>query len=124
MESYPDDADGAVLAALAAQGVDMSQPLLMEFIVAVPDESSAENCLKAMTTAGYDADIEFDEGESDYDPDGEDDDEFGPAWTIYVELRMIPDYHEIIRVQAELDRIARPWGGSSDGWGVMFDEDA
>jgi hypothetical protein len=33
---------------------------------------------------------------------------------------MIPEYNEIIRIQAELDRIARPFGGKSDGWGVMY----
>ena len=67
MTTYPDDADGAVLADLAAQGVDMSQPLLIEFPVAVPDEASANKTLKAMTKAGYDSHIEYDEGEPDED---------------------------------------------------------
>jgi hypothetical protein len=29
-------------------------------------------------------------------------------------------YDEMIRIQAELDRIARPFGGKSDGWGAIF----
>lgn len=52
MPTYPDDADGAVLTQLAAQGVDMSQPLLIEFPVAIPDEATAEKTLKAMVDAG------------------------------------------------------------------------
>ena len=34
MTDYPDDADGAVLANLAAEGIDMSLPMLIEFAVA------------------------------------------------------------------------------------------
>jgi len=125
MTTYPDDADGAVLADLAAQGVDMSQPLPIEFPVAVPDEASAHKTLKAMTDAGYESHIEYDEGEPD--DDGEidpDDDEFGPSWTVFANVRMVPEYNEIVRIQAELDRLARPYGGNSDGWGVMVGGDA
>ena len=124
MTTYPDDADGAVLADLAARGVDMSTPLLIEFPVAVPDEAAAESSLKAMTKAGYESRIEYDKGEPDYDPDVDDEDEFGPSWTVYADVRMIPEYNEIMRIQAELDRVARPFGGKSDGWGVMLDGDA
>lgn len=124
MTTYPDDADGAVLADLAAQGIDMSQSLLIEFPVAVPDEASAKNSALAMTKAGYDARIEYDEGEPDYDPAVDDEDEFGPSWTVYADVQMIPEYNEIMRIQADLDRIAGPFGGKSDGWGVMFEGDS
>jgi hypothetical protein len=99
----------------------MSQPLLIEFQVAVADEASANKTLKAMTKAGYDSHIEYDEGEPD--DDGEidpDDEEFGPSWTVFAHVRMVPEYNEIMRIQAELDRLARPFGGNSDGWGVML----
>lgn len=61
MTTYPDDTDGAVLADLAAQGVDMSQPLLIDFPVAAPDEASANAIAKALTEAGYDSRIVYDE---------------------------------------------------------------
>jgi hypothetical protein len=125
MTTYPDDADGAVLADLAAQGVDMSQPLPIEFPVAVPDEASAHKTLKAMTDAGYESHIEYDEGEPDDDEEIDpDDEEFGPSWTVFANVRMVPEYNEIVRIQAELDRLARPYGGNSDGWGVMVGGDA
>jgi regulator of RNase E activity RraB len=122
MTTYPDDEDGAVLADLAAQGVDMSQPLEIEFPVAAPDEASANSIGAAVTKAGYESQTEYDEGEPDengeIDPD---DEEFGPSWTVYVTVTMIPEYKEIMRIQADLDRLAGPFGGHSDGWGVMFD---
>ena len=128
MTTYPDDEDGAVLAELAAHGVDMSQPLLIEFPVAVPDEASANQTLAALTGAGYDAHIEFDEGEPDEDGDTDfdetdfDEEAFGPAWTVFATRQMIPEYNEIMRIQAELDKLAQPHGGHSDGWGVMLEE--
>ncbi|MCB9662033.1 MAG: ribonuclease E inhibitor RraB [Sandaracinaceae bacterium] len=122
MTSYPDDDDGAVLAALAADGVDMSQPLVIDFPVAVPDRSSAEAVSQALARAGYDCEIVFDEGEPDesgeVDPD---DEEFGPSWAVYARVEMVPAYDEIMRIQADLDRLAGPLGGNSDGWGVMLD---
>lgn len=124
MTTYPDDADGAVLADLAAQGVDMTQRLTIEFPVAVPNEASANSTANAMTKAGYESQIEYDEGEPDFDPETDDAEEFGPSWTVYANVQMIPEYNEIMRIQADLDQIARPLGGKSDGWGVMLDGDS
>ncbi len=127
MTDYPDDADGAVLADLAARGVDMSSPLLIEFAVAAPDEASANAIAKSLRAAGYDTEICFDKGEPDEDEPDEDDEldpddeEFGPSWTVFANVSMIPEHDELLRIQAELDRIAEPHGGQVDGWGVMLE---
>lgn len=117
--SYPDDEDGYVLSEIAARGVDMTQPLVIDFFVAAPDEESANEIEAALKQAGYDAHAEYDEGEAD----DEDDDEFGPSWTVFATIQLVPEYDEILRVQSELDKIADPYGGHADGWGVMLDED-
>ncbi len=138
MTTYPDDEDGAVLADLAAQGVDMTAPLKFEFPVIAADEASAHAIANALINAGYETHIEYDDGELDeedeeeLDPDEDDeelDDEeeaFGPAWDVYATVTMVPDHAELIRIQADLDRLAQPLGGGSDGWGVLMDgeEDA
>jgi len=126
MAEYPDDADGSVLADLAALGIDMTQPMDIEFPVAAPDEEAANAIASALIAAGYDAHVEYDDGEpeeeSDEDED-EDEDDFVPGWDVYVSTRMVPDYDEIIRIQADLGRLANPLGGMSDGWGAMLDSD-
>ena len=125
--NYPDDPDGAVLADLAARGVDMSSPLLIEFAVAAPDEASANAVAKALRAAGYDTEICFDDGEPDEDEPDEDDEldpddeAFGPSWTVFANVSMIPEYEELMRIQADLDRIAGPDGGQADGWGTMLE---
>jgi hypothetical protein len=74
-----------------------------------------------LVDAGYDAEIEYDEGEPDEDGQIDpDDEEFGPAWDVYAKVEMVPEYDEIMRIQAELDRLAGPLGGKSDGWGVIL----
>jgi hypothetical protein len=120
MATYPDDADGEALARLAEQGADMSQPMLIEFAVAADDEASAQAIEAALVRAGYKAHAEFDEGEPDEDGEIDpDDEEFGPAWTVYAEVTMVPKYEEVMRIQADLDRIAVPLGGRADGWGAF-----
>ena len=122
MTEYPQDEDGQVLAELAAQGVDMSKPLLIEFPVAVPDEPAALKICSTLCGEGYDAEIQFDSGEEDFDEESDEADEFGPSWTVFVAVKMVPDYAEILRIQQDLDRIVKPLDGFSDGWGVMLDE--
>jgi len=141
MTTFPDDADGAALADLAERGVDMSQPLDFDFPVAAPDEATAIAIQQALMAAGYETEVVYDEGEPDDEDEDESDDDddevdaddedeldadeedFAPSWTVYVNFQMVPAYEEIIRIQAELDRIAQPLGGYSDGWGVLTDEE-
>ena len=127
MTEYPDDADGSVLADLAALGIDMTQPMDIEFPVAAPDEVAAGAIASALIAAGYDAHVEYDDGEPDEegeeDDEDDEDDEFVPGWDVYVSAHIVPDYDEIIRIQADLSRLANPLGGMSDGWGVMLDSD-
>ncbi len=122
MTDYPDDDDGSVLANLAAHGIDMTQPLDIEFPVSAPDEASANAIDKVLTDAGYECLVEYDDGELDEDDEtDEDDEEFGPMWTVYAHVEMIPEYSEILRIQADLDRLSGPLGGICDGWAVMLE---
>ncbi|MEM6692109.1 MAG: ribonuclease E inhibitor RraB [Planctomycetota bacterium] len=120
MSVFPNDVDGAVLADLAARGIDLKQPLTIEFPIAAPDESSAKNIAAAIAQEGYKPRIEYDEGEPDFDPEIDDPDEYGPSWTIYISVRIVPEYIELKRIQARLDQIANPSGGKYDGWGVVL----
>ena len=93
---------------------------MIEFFVDVPGETAAENCASAINKAEFRSRIEFDEGEPDFDSEIDDADEFGPSWTVCVDVQMVPDYNDIIQLQAELERITQPFSGKLDGWGIMF----
>jgi len=124
MSDYPDDADGQVLSALAAEGVDMTQPLLVEYCVAAKDEASASLIGEALKKAGYETTVEFDDGEpldEDDEFDLDEEEELVPSWTVYANVTMVPEYNEIIRIQKELDTLAAAHEGFADGWGVMIE---
>jgi len=114
--TYPDDADGRALSNLAAQGVDMTRPLLIEFAIDAPDETSARAISNVASENGYEANIYFDAGEPDYNEDTEDEEEFGPSWTVYVKHKVVPSYQNLTRLQETLDQLVKGLGGKVDGW--------
>jgi len=73
-----------------------------------------------MLAKGFSAEIFYDEGKleegEEVTPENE---EFAPSWSVYTEICMVPEYSEILRIQKELDGISQPFGGKSDGWGVL-----
>lgn len=122
MANFPKDADGEALARLAAQGADLSQPLVLEFAVLASDERSALAIKEALAQRGYQAVIDYDEGEPDEEGEVDaEDEEFGPSWTVFTEITMVPTYEAVMRIQSEFVLIAGPLGGRSDGWGAMLD---
>lgn len=125
MNSFPNDPDGEVLAMLADSGVDLSQPLAIEFHVAAEDEESAKAIEQTLQAAGFDTEICFDDGDFGVEEGVEDDEELdvGPTWTVYVFKEMIPDHSELVRVQKDLDALAEPHGGFADGWGVLIGDE-
>lgn len=111
--SYPDDADGDVLRAMAESGVDMAQPLTIEFVIDAPSEQHAKAIEKDLAAAGHPA-------VADYE-DGDEEEGIDPGWVVSVELQMVPDYQRIIDLQDELNRIASAHDGQVDGWGAMVE---
>lgn len=103
---FPDDPDGQVLRNLAADGHDLSEPMVIEFHVAAPDQETAERIQQAAEQLGYSVQIDFD-------------DEPLPPWTCYCERLMLAEYDAILAAQNELDQAARPLGGYCDGWGTF-----
>ena len=117
-DKFPNDEDGAALARLEADGVDLSVSRLIEFTIDAPETDSAERIAQLARDAGYEATVEYDVGEPEGD---EDDDELGPSWTVYVAVEMVPQHAALVRIQDELGRLARPHGGACDGWGTAVD---
>ena len=113
--AFPDDEDGAVLASLSDAGVDLSKPIEVEFVVDAPDEQAATAIAAAVRGAGYDCQVQYDEGE---DGDDEEDD-LGPSWAVYVPMEMVAEHARIVALQRTFTQLAEPHGGACDGWGVL-----
>lgn len=111
--SYPDDADGDVLNAIAESGVDMTQPLTIEFVIDAPSEQHALAIAKDLVAAGHPAETVYE--------DGEPEEGIEPGWVVMIENDLVPDYQRIIDMQAEYNRFAAAHDGKVDGWGAMID---
>lgn len=107
------DDDEVALDFVVALGADLSKPMKIDFHVAAPDESSARQIASAAIGLGFHTDIQFDDDDSDL----EDGDSF--AWTCECTKDMTPSKSELVALQLQLDRIARPFGGYADGWGTF-----
>lgn len=114
----PQDEDAQAIEQIAAAGVDLTQPITIRFAIDVADQASAEAALRTLAAASFAAEVDFDEGEPDFDEAVDDPAEFGPAWTVYVTCVELLTYDYVIRIQNELNALTAPHGGICDGWEV------
>jgi hypothetical protein len=103
--SYPLDADGDSLRRVAENGSDMSRPMLIEYSIGVPDEPCAQRIAELTRSHGFDVSLSSDEG--------------AKSWSVYCAKTMLATYDGVIAVQAQLNELVQPYGGSCDGWGTF-----
>ncbi|HEX7763989.1 MAG TPA: ribonuclease E inhibitor RraB [Cellvibrio sp.] len=119
---FPNDDDGGLLQMLHEHGIDLTAPMDLEFGVHCPDEATALQIEAVLQAAGYKAHALYDEGDLE---EGEamtaENEESWPFWAVVVFINMVPEYHEIQRIQAHLNELAGPLGGKSDGWGAVIE---
>lgn len=102
---FPDDADGDVLRRLVESGNDLSQYMVIDFHVLVPDADAAEVLAELVKQAGFKPEVWQDEDSG--------------AITVQCSKLMLPEYEALIDAQVELGRLAQPLGGEPDGWGTF-----
>jgi hypothetical protein len=114
--NYPDDEDGQVLARIAATGMDLSKPTVVEFAIESVDEPTSQAIAARLNAGGFTAEIYFDEGEPDFVES--DSAEFGPFWTVYVSIECVPSHANIVALQAKLASLIVGTGAKVEGWQI------
>jgi hypothetical protein len=99
---YPNDADGDALQRVADHGSNMSQPMSIDFCVAVPNELAGKAVAEVVTAKGYVTKVVKDH--------------VATSWTCYCTKEMVATYNAVIAAQAELDELSKPFGGYIFGW--------
>ena len=107
--NIPNDADGDAMRRIIDDGSDLSKPMDVDFMIACPSIPVAEAIAPLADQKGYKVEIS-------HDP--EDD-----SITFYCMKSMLLEYDELIRIQDELDQLAKPHGGYIDGWGTFGNVD-
>jgi regulator of RNase E activity RraB len=108
--AYPNDADGDALRRVAADGSDMSRPMEIDFAVAVPSQAAGERVAAEAKRLGFTVKLVPDACEEEPD---------ASSWSCYCTKTMVPEYDSLLDVQRQLNDIAAPCGGWSDGWGTF-----
>jgi hypothetical protein len=104
MPDYPNDADGDALRRVAADGNDMSAPMVMDFPVVLPAETPARQFASVAAARGYRVHV------WKHDDD--------PGWDVICSIDMVPTHADVVRIQRELTEWAGPYRGYCDSWGT------
>lgn len=107
----PYDENADVLQNMAASGVDLVQPRVIDFEHCFPDKASAEQFQAAVANSVLSATL----FEADETLDG--------SWGVQCKVRMTPTCASITDTEQRLAGLAEQLGGQPDGWGSMSNPD-
>ena len=109
MNKLPDDDTGNALARIEQDGSDLSKPMDIDFFVAVDSPEHGHAIAKQAQALGFNCSVELDE------PSGD--------WTCYCSINVVPDYTTIVKIEEQLDSLAKPYNGYIDGFGTFGNSD-
>ncbi|MEW4455192.1 ribonuclease E inhibitor RraB [Bremerella sp. JC817] len=94
---------------IEADGSDLSQPLEMDFFIAVPSQQSGEQIAEEARKIGFETSVEQDEESGE--------------WTCYCTKTILASVDTVFDIEETLDDLAEPFGGYSDGFGTFGNKD-
>jgi len=109
-ENLPNDADGDAIRRVVRDGADLTLPMAVDFAVAFASQDKAIAFQQLLAGSDFEALLEAEED--------------GVSWTCYCKKHMLLRYETVVQIQRELSILARPLGGSVDGWGTFGNADA
>lgn len=107
---FPDDGNGDMLRALMDAGIDLSEPLAIDFYLVFKNKDQAEKAMAALVATELQGEVELHFNDLE-------------QWELIVSQTMVPEHAAITAREAELDKFAKKFGGHNDGWGVMQHQD-
>lgn len=107
---FPDDGNGDMLRALMDAGIDLSQPLAIDFYLVFKNKEQAEKTMAALVASELQGEVELHFNDLE-------------QWELIVSQTMVPEHAAVTAREAELDKFAKKFGGHNDGWGVMQHQD-
>lgn len=107
---FPDDGNGDMLRALMDAGINLSQPLAIDFYLVFKNKEQAEKAMAALVASELQGEVELHFNDLE-------------QWELIVSQTMVPEHAAVTAREAELDKFAKKFGGHNDGWGVMQHQD-
>ncbi len=107
---FPVDGNGDMLRALMDAGIDLSQPLAIDFYLVFKNKDQAEKAMAALVASELQGEVELHFNDLE-------------QWELIVSQTMVPEHAAITTREVELDKFAKKFSGHNDGWGVMQHQD-
>ncbi|MET0791668.1 MAG: ribonuclease E inhibitor RraB [Polyangiaceae bacterium] len=107
---YPDDENGEVLRGMAARGVDLVSPRVVDFEHCFEDQASALAFREAVLDSVFEVRL--------IEPEG-----LGTEWDVQCRVRLIPTHAAITETELRLAKLAQSFDGFPDGWGSASNPD-
>lgn len=107
---FPDDGNGDMLRALMDAGIDLKEPLAIDFYLVFKNKEQAEKAMAALVASELQGEVELHFNDLE-------------QWELIVSQTMVPEHAAVTAREAELDKFAKKFGGHNDGWGVMQHQD-
>lgn len=111
MVPFPDDANGDMLQALTEAGLDITQPMPLDFYLIFKRQDKAERAEHALKSLYPNDPVSLHCNAAN-------------QWEIKITRCTIPSYETIQQLEKQFEECARKFAGHSDGWGVMEPEAA
>lgn len=90
---------------ISSKTVDLAKETLMDFFIDVPDKNIGNIIAQEVKELSFKTSVEYDEEDN--------------SWTCYCSKSVFLDFNTIIDIEDSLDRIAKIYGGYSDGFGTF-----
>ncbi|OUS28801.1 hypothetical protein A9Q98_07190 [Thalassotalea sp. 42_200_T64] len=106
--TFPNDENGSVLAEMQEAGIDLSQPVIVEFFQLFEQQDNANALAQHITNSEMDVKVNV---HPDQTPN---------VWDVDCQIEMIPSYDNIVAMEETFEKLARKFDGYNDGWGVHY----
>lgn len=104
---FPNDENGALLHEMHEAGVDLSQPLNVDFFLIFKTEKEAGAMIAALEASGETITTTLEKNEIHDD------------WELCCTINMTPTHATITLRELQFAKLAEKHNGQGDGWGVM-----
>ncbi|WP_394172803.1 ribonuclease E inhibitor RraB [Thalassotalea litorea] len=108
--TIPNDEIGSILLDMQDAGMDLTQPVIVEFFQLFEKKQNAQALADFLATLDDIIEVKL---HPDQTPE---------VWDVDCTVKMIPSYENIVAKERYFETLARKYDGYNDGWGVHLDE--
>ncbi|SDJ58516.1 Regulator of ribonuclease activity B [Ferrimonas sediminum] len=109
--SFPNDPTGELLQLMQDEGIDLSQPYMLDFYVLFADEAKGQRAAERVQKEFEGCGLFLNHNEQSGD------------WELRLIKEMVPEHGPINAIETTLQALCKQYKGKVDGWGMLEPED-